>query len=414
MRGVMSRTVILGRVLLGLLFLSGPTMAFAQTAAKTAWIGTWAAPSDQAGPALKQQTIRQVIRTSIGGTKLRVRLSNLYGSGPVTIGPVRVAKSAGGPATQAGTDRGVTFDGKAVVTIPKDGSALSDAVALPARALESLAVSLYVPGAIDASTIHGVAMQTAYIVPGDAAAAETLPKGETDTSRYFLTDVEVEASADARGLVVVGDSVSDGVGSTDDANGRWPDALAARLQGDPALASIAVLNAGIAGNRILNDASDPFIGPSTLSRFDRDALSKPGVRWVLLLQGINDISASSILKAPKDQVSAEQIIEGMKTLIVRAHAKGIQIWAGTLLPRKGVAPPFNAPVNEQKRAAVNAWIRGSGAFDAVIDFEKAVQDPSDPARMLPAFDSGDHRHPNDAGYKAMAAAVERTLFTSKP
>jgi lysophospholipase L1-like esterase len=402
-------------VILGLLIWSAGTMAIARSAddAVGVWIGTWGAPADQAGRALKEQTLRQIIRTSIGGSKLRIRLSNLYGAGPVTIGPVRVGRSGGGSAIHAGTDRPLTFGGKSSVTIPKGADALSDPVALPVRALEELAVSLYVPAAIEASTIHGVAMQTAYLAPGDVTAAEKLATAETDDSRFFLTDVDVEAPADARSLVIVGDSVTDGVGSTDDRNARWPDALAARLQGDPALASIAVINAGIAGNRILNDGGERFIGPSTLSRFDRDALNKPGVRWVLLLQGINDISASSILKTPKDNVSAEQIIEGMKTLIARAHAKGIQIWGGTLLPRKGVAPPFNAPENEVKRAAVNAWIRNSGAFDAVIDFEAVVRDLDDPDRMRPAFDSGDHRHPNDAGYKAMAAALDQTLFARR-
>lgn len=413
--------VTLRSVVLGLLLWSVATMAFAQPAGTrpagtrpadgAVWIGTWSAPADQAGPALKQQTIRQVIRTSIGGSKVRIRLSNLFGAGPVTLGPVRIARSPGGPAIQAGTDRAVTFGGKSTVTIPKGADALSDAVTLPVSALEQLSVSLFVPTAIEAATIHGVGIQNAYLAAGDSTAAATLGKTETDTSRYFLTDVEVEARADARTLVIVGDSVTDGVGSTEDKHKRYPDALAARLQGDPALASIAVLNAGIAGNRILNDGSDPFIGPSTLSRFDRDALGKPGVRWVLLLQGINDISASSFLKTPKDQVTADQIIEGMKTLIARAHAKGIQIWGGTLLPRKGVTGPFNAPENEVKRAAVNAWIRTSGAFDAVIDFEKAVADPADPDRMRPSFDSGDHRHPNDAGYEAMAAAIDRSLFT---
>lgn len=407
--------VALRSVMLGLLIWSAGTgtMASGRAADDAVWIGTWGAPADQAGRALKQQTVRHVIRTSIGGSKVRIRLSNLYGAGAVTIGPVRVATSAGGHVIHAGTDRPVTFGGRSSVTIPKGADALSDPVALPVRALEDLAVSLYVPEAIDASTIHGVAMQVAYLASGDVTAAEKLVKAETDDSRFFLTDVEVEATAGARGLVIVGDSVTDGVGSTDDGNGRWPDALAARLQGDPALASIGVINAGIAGNRILNDAAAPFIGPSTLSRFDRDALSKPGVRWVLLLQGINDISASSILTEPRQKVSAEQIIEGMKTLIARAHAKGLQIWGGTLLPRKGVAPPFNAPEIEAKRLALNAWIRSSGAFDAVIDFEAAVRDPADPDRMRAAFDSGDHRHPNDAGYKAMAAALDRSLFTPR-
>ncbi len=404
-------------VLVGLLVWSAGTTVFVRSAVAAAdaavWVATWGAPPDQAGPALKQQTIRQVIQTSVRGSKLRVRLSNLYGAGPVTIGPVRVAKSAGGSAIQAGTDRAVTFAGKPSVTIPKGGDVLSDPVTFHAGALDALAISLYLPSPVEASTIHGVAMQTAFIVAGDSTTAEKLPAGETDTSRYFLTDVDVEAGADARTFVIVGDSVTDGVGSSEDKNARWPDALAARLQRDPALKSIAVINSGIAGNRILNDAADPFIGPSTLSRFDRDALSKPGVRWVLLLQGINDISASSVLTDPKQKVSAEQIIEGMKTLIARARARKIQIWAGTLLPRKGVQAPFNSPENEVKRRAVNAWIRSSGAFDAVIDFEKAVQDPADPDRQLPRFDSGDHRHPNDAGYKAMADALDLTLFTKQ-
>ncbi len=387
-------------------------MGCAQTVPEAShWVATWGAPADQAGPAFQAQTIRQVIRASIGGSQVRIRLSNLYGSAPVTIGPVRIATSQGGSAIRAGSDRLVTFGGHPSVTIPSGAEALSDAVAFPIGALANIAVSLYVPGRVDASTIHGVAMQTAYIASGDLTAAATLGTTNTDTSRFFLTEVDVIAPPGARGLVIVGDSITDGVGSTEDQNARWPDALAARLQDNPGLTSIAVVNAGIAGNRILNDGSDPFIGPSTLSRFDRDVLNNPGARWVLLLQGINDISASAILEGPEHDVSAEQIIEGMKTLIARAHAKGLTIWAGTLLPRKGVAPPFNTPANEAKRKAVNAWIRSSGAFDAVIDFERAVADPSDPDRMRPQFDSGDHRHPNDAGYAAMAGALDLSLFT---
>jgi lysophospholipase L1-like esterase len=260
--------------------------------------------------------------------------------------------------------------------------------------------------------MHTTAIQTVYFAPGDATAAPTLPAGETDNSRYFLTDVEVAAGADARLLVVVGDSTSDGVGSTEDGNARWPDVLAARLQADPKYASIAVVNSGLSGNRILNDAADPFLGPSTLSRFDRDALSKPGVRWVLLLQGINDITASGMLTTPEDRVSAQQIIDGMKTLIARAHAKGIRIWGATLLPRGGTTGPRRqTPEGAAKREEVNAWIRTSGAFDAVMDFEKAVRDPAQPDRLRSALDSGDHSHPNDAGYKAMAASIDLSLFS---
>jgi lysophospholipase L1-like esterase len=257
-----------------------------------------------------------------------------------------------------------------------------------------------------------VALQTAFITQGDRAAEAVWSNADTDTSRFFLTDVEVEAERPARTVVIVGDSITDGVGSTRDANRTWPDALAERLQADPALASIAVVNAGIAGNRILNDGVEPFIGPSSLSRFDRDALDKPGVRWVILLQGSNDISASEMLTTAQDRVTAPQIIAGMQTLIARAHARGIRIWGATMLPRGGVQKPFvTTAAGTAARAMVNDWIRTSGAFDAVIDFERAMRDPERPDRLLPAFDSGDHLHPNNAGYRAMAAAVDLRRFT---
>ena len=194
-------------------------------------------------------------------------------------------------------------------------------------------------------------------------------------------------------------------------NRRWPDALAERLQADPALASIAVVNSGIAGNRLLNDASEPFVGPSMLSRFERDALSKPGVRWILLLTGSNDISAADMLDTQKDKVSAQQIIAGMQQLIARAHAAGIKVYGATLLPKAGVQKPFvHTPEAQAKRNEVNAWIRSSGAFDAVVDFEQLMGDPARPDHLAPAYDSGDHLHPNDAGYKAMAAAIDLRVF----
>jgi lysophospholipase L1-like esterase len=260
-----------------------------------------------------------------------------------------------------------------------------------------------------------VGNQTVFFATGDATMAPEFPasEGEPDDSRYFLTDVEVAADPAARAIVILGDSVTDGVGSTENRNARWPDALAERLQADPALADIAVVNSGIAGNRIVNDGAAPYRGPSSLSRFDRDVLGKPGVRWVLLLQGSNDVSAGDVLKTPNEKVSAEQIIDGMKTLIARARAKGIKIWGGTLLPKGGAA--FPAPPSEEariKRQAVGKWIRTSGAFDAVVDFEKVVRDPANPDRLLPAYDSGDHLHPNDAGYRAMAAALDLSLFGS--
>jgi lysophospholipase L1-like esterase len=384
----------------------------AQSAADDQWVASWAAVPDSAGPPLQTQTVRQIIRTSLGGSSLRIRLSNLLGTAPVIIGPVHVALHDDDAAIAPGSDRALTFGGKSAVTIAKGDSALSDPVKMEVTALQELAVSLYLPTNTGPSTIHGIALQTAYITRiGDATAAKIFPAGETVKNRFFLTDVEVLSGADARAIVMVGDSITDGVGSTADANRRWPDALAARLQSDPELASIAVVNAGISGNRILNDgAGQPFMGPSVLSRFDRDALSKPGVRWILFMAGINDISAAGLLATPKGHVSAQQIIDGIQVLIGQAHEKGLKIWGATLLPFKSPMQSAHMEEAEAKRQIVNAWIRTGSTFDAVVDFDRVIRDPTHPDRFLPAFDSGDHLHPNDAGYAAMAASLDLRLF----
>jgi lysophospholipase L1-like esterase len=382
------------------------------SAAEGSWVAAWTAAPDSAGPPFERQSIRQIVRTSVGGSRVRIRLSNLFGAEPVRIGPIHVATHGRGSSIVAETTRPVTFNGAPTVTVAAGAVALSDPVAFPVIALQELAISFYLPARVVASTVHNTAMQTAFITPGDRVAEAAWSNAETDTSRFFLTDVEVEADGPARAVVIMGDSITDGVGSTRDANRRWSDALAERLQADPALASIAVVNAGIAGNRILNDGVEPFIGPSSLSRFDRDALDKPGVRWVIVLQGSNDISASDMLESPKDRVTAPQIIAGLQTLIARARARGIRIWGATMLPRGGVQKPFvTTAAGTAARAMVNDWIRTSGAFDAVIDFERVMRDPERPDRLLPAFDSGDHLHPNNAGYRAMAAAVDLRRFT---
>ena len=387
------------------------TLGTAHTAPELRWTTAWGAAPGSTGPSLSSKTVRQIARLSIGGTHIRLRLSNLFGAGPLSIGSVRVAIPAGRSAIQRDTDREVTFTARPGVTIAKGGDALSDPLEFPVKALAQLAVSIHVRDDGGTSTIHGTALQTAYMAGGDATAETVFVNGETDDSRYFLTDIEVAAVADARAVVILGDSITDGVGSTEDGNARWPDVLATRLQADPALASIAVVNAGISGNRILNDGRAPFIGPSSLSRFDRDVVARPGVRFVILLQGSNDISASDMLPTPEDHVSAQQIIDGMKALIARAQAKGIRIFGATLLPREGVGKPFvNTDAGRAKRRAVNDWIRTAGAFDAVIDFERVMTDPARPGHLRPAFDSGDHLHPNDAGYAAMASAIDLRLF----
>ena len=379
----------------------------ARSAATSNWVTTWTAAPDSAGPALQAQTIRQMVRASVGGGSVRIRLSNLHGTGAVSVGAARVALRADGSAIVPGSDRALTFDGRPAVTIASGDSVLSDAVDMEVAPLRELAVSLYLPAGAGASTIHGAGMQTAYIARGtDATAAISLAWAETDDSRYFITDVEV-VSGGAHAIVVVGDSIADGIGSKENANARWPDLLAERLT----KSSIAVVNAGVAGNRLLNGPSKPFVGPSALARFRRDALDKPGVRWIVLHEGINDISAGDMLASPAERVSARQIIDGMRTLIRLAHERGVRICGGTLLPYGGVGKPFvHSEAAETKRQEVNAWIRGSAEFDAVVDFDKVLRDPERPSRLLPAFDSGDHLHPNAGGYRAMAEAAAALHF----
>ena len=403
----------LRRIALALLVGCAAMASLAAPPADGHWATAWSASPDFEGPPLKDKTLRQVLRPAIGGASLRVRLSNLFGAGPVTIGPVHVALQQDGAAIQPGTDHALSFNGSASVTIPKGGSVLSDALAMNVKALKPLSISLYLPTDTGPSTVHATAMQTVFISPGNATAAARMPDGEKDDSRYFLTDVEVAAAADAPLLVVFGDSIVDGVGSTVDGDKRWPDQLAARLQADPAHASVSVANAGIAGNRLLDDGGDNFVGPSGVSRFERDVLTKAGVRWVLISEGVNDIAAAST--APHDpQALAGKIIDAMKSLADRAHAKGVKVIGGTLLPHEGAKGLHTAtPAAKASRAAVDDWMRTAGAFDAVVDFDKVVRDPSQAERLLPAFDSGDHLHPNNAGYAAMAAAIDLRLFDSK-
>jgi lysophospholipase L1-like esterase len=381
----------------------------AAAAQNTDGVDTWGCAPDSAGPLLKTQTVRQIVRVSVGGSTLRVHLSNLFGTAPLTVGPVHVALHATGADIVPGSDHPLLFHGKPDVTIPKGESVWSDPITLDVKPLQELAVSFYVPAnAIDSpSTRHNAGLATTYINEhGDATAAIQFPADENSGSRYLLTDIAVTGPEARDTIVAFGDSITDGVGSTSDANLRWPDDLAVRLQHDPKLSVIGVANSGIGGNRILHDD----FGPSALSRFDRDALDKPGVHWIVLLEGINDIGGSGYAIAAKDKISAQQIIDGMKTLIARAHAKHIKIYGATLTPYGNNGWPYHSLAGEQTREAVNAWIRGPGAFDGVVDFDKAIRDPAHPLQMLPAYDSGDHLHPSSAGYQAMANAIDLNLF----
>ena len=385
------------------------TMVAAEHRENGRWVGTWSAsPHAAASPVrINGQTLRQLVCTSVGGERLRVRFSNAYGTSDVVIGAAHVATSAGGTAILAGSDRTLRFNGSPTITIPAGALVVSDAVTLDAPALGDLAVSLYLPGNVAAATQHEVALQTNYLsMPGDFTGAITFTATPTQ-SYYFLTAVEVRASENARAIVTIGDSVTDGFASTPDTNQRWPNLLAERLQTRHGTSDVSVLNAGIIGNRILHD----LVGTGALARFDRDVLAQTGASYLIVLQGNADILIPDLIGAPAEQVTAEQIIQGHRQIIHRAHAMGLRVYGGTLNPVEGYPfPGFWTAAMEAKRQAVNRWIRTGNAYDAVIDFDRVLRDPAHLTRLLPAYDSGDHVHPNDVGYRVMANAIDLSLF----
>jgi lysophospholipase L1-like esterase len=373
------------------------------------WVGTWSASPEAANAPIHfdAQTIRQIVHTSLGGNRVRVRLSNAYGTESLVIGAAHVAISVGGAAIFPGTDRVLTFNGQAGITIPGGAVAVSDSITLNVPALTDLAVSLYLPADTAATTQHSTGLQTNYISgPGNFTAAANLVGTATDAF-YFMTGVEVRASRRARAIVALGDSVTDGFGSTPNMNQRFPNLLAARLQSRPNTSHIAVLNAGLSGNRILHD----FVGTGALARLDRDVLVQTGSEYVIVLQGNADIVIPSLIGNTAEVVSVDQIIQGHRQIVDRAHALGLKAYGGTLNPVEGFPfPGFWTADMETKRQAINNWIRTSKAYDAVIDFDRVLRDPSHPSRLLPDYDSGDHVHPNDVGYQAMADAIDVSLF----
>ncbi|KMW47819.1 SGNH/GDSL hydrolase family protein [Ralstonia insidiosa] len=382
------------------------------------WVATWTTSADRniyptapkSFPAAT--TIRQIVHTSAGGGQLRLRLSNEFGTAPVIVGPVHVALSAGGSRILPNSDRTVTFGGKATTTLYAGAPLISDPIDLPVAPLSDVAISLFLPNATTLGTIHNYAAQTAYVSSGDNTAAPDQPSSTRHTSRFYVSGLLVKTQNQPRTVVAFGDSITDGQNSTTDANKRWPDVLSKRLNSNGPWGAFAVLNQGIAGNRVLADLA----GVSALARYDRDVLSLPGVQWVVLLEGINDIGFPGTSLAPSSPlVAAEDIINGYRQIIVRSRQHGIKIMGGTLMPFKGSEVPYPNYWSAQKEAtrqAVNHWIRTSGAFDAVVDFDAVVRDPASPQNLLPAFDGGDHLHPNDAGYAAMANAVNLSTLRS--
>lgn len=385
------------------------------------WVATWATalhgpetiPGQPGSPAFKNQTLRQIVHTSVGAHRMRVRLST-FGSGALVVGAAHIARWRAGAAIDPLSDRKLTFGGQESIRIPPGAMVLSDPVELEVPALSALAVSIFLPESTTPATWHSEALQTSYVSPeGDFTAAANMPFVSTTRYRdfmgverdawFWLAGIEVIASKQTGTLVAFGDSVTDGTRSTTDGNHRWPDYLARELSAQRGSIDMGVVNAGIAGNKLLNE----IIGPNGLARFERDVLAQPGVTHVITLLGNNDIL---FVFSPAEFVTADRIIQGHKQLIERARARGLKIYGGTLTPFGGF--PLSSTLKEEARQKINDWIRNSGDYDAVIDFDEVLRDPAAPAQLRSIYDSGDHLHPNDAGYKRMAEAIDFKLFKS--
>jgi len=381
---------------------------------KEHWVATWttaqllvrpqAAPRPGAAQGFTNQTVRMIVRGSIGGERLRVKLSNAFGSDPVIVGAAHIALRSAESRIVPESDRALSFNGKPGTTIGPGMVILSDAVDLSVPQLADLAVSLYFPGETGPPTIHSTALHTTYISEeGDFTGGTEIAGGTTTQSYYWLAGVDMMAPADAALIVAYGDSITDGARSTPNTDHSWPALLAERLVANEGTANIAVGNMGIGGNRVLRDGS----GASALARFDRDVLSQSGVKWLIMVEGINDIGR--IARDPEQAVTAEELIGAYQQIIERAHTHGIQVIGGTLTPFEGAG--YFTPEGEAVRMAANDWIRTSGAYDAVVDFDDATRDPDNPGRFHPDLDPGDHLHPNDDGYQAMADAIDLSIFT---
>ena len=410
----MRQTAIRGRRWAGVVAIAGALTAGglcrAQDAPRPGWVGTWATSPMLALPGFSVKafggtTLRQIVHISNGGDRLRVRFTNAYGSDPLTISDAHVAVSAGGSSIRDGSDHAVTFAGAATVRVAPGAEVYSDAVALSVEALSDVAISFYLPNQVmRAETYHAFADQNNFMVNGDQAGASTFTDPSGLTSWYFVDGLDVPAADGARAIVALGDSITDGAHSTIDANRRWPDVLAARLKKERGLEKVAVLNQGIGGNRVLNEGA----GPSVLSRLDRDVLAQDGAKYVIVLESINDIGRFAKFSGPEDDITAANLEFALGQVAEAAHQHGMKAYGATLTPYGGAN--YYSEKGEQVREAVNDWIRTSGTFDAVIDFDKITQDPANPRQFNPAYDCGDHLHPNDAGYEAMGEGVDLKLF----
>ena len=351
-------------------------------------------------------TLREIVHASIGGQMVRVVFTNEFGTDPLTIGSAHVAVSQGGSTVNLVSAAGLTFGGRTMVTIPPGALVVSDPADVKLPAGSDLAISLFLPAqTIHELSQHGGADQVSYTAPGNVVGAKTLDNPTEIRSWLFVKGVDVKVSAQSAAVVAFGDSITDGAYATVNQNARWPDELARRLLANPKTANISVLNEGIGGNRILHDNA----GPSALARFDRDVIAQAGVKYLIILEAINDIGHAYDPGHAFDVVSADDLIAGYAQMAERAHMHGIKVYVATLTPYTGAR--YSSPAGEEVRQALNKWIRTTSQIDGFIDFDKATQDPANPATFLAAYDHSDHLHPSDQGYKAMGDAIDLKLFT---
>ncbi|MCM2566751.1 SGNH/GDSL hydrolase family protein [Janthinobacterium kumbetense] len=418
----MQRFSILPAALLSLALGTGPAQA---ANADTAWLASWTASpqavwsSDFLFPSnvpavLHGHTVRQVARLSVGGPRVRIVLSNAYGKVPLRIGAATVALAASGSAIEAGSLRTLTFSGQPSASVAPGAPLVSDPVDLPVPDLARLTVSIHLPQASPTSTFHWDGRETAWIAPQDqtqAARIDDSPGVHTTTARLLLSAIQVEAAPAAQAVAILGDSITDGASASLGMDARWPDFLAERL----APQGVAVINAGISGARLLSDG----MGTNALARFERDVLAQPGVRTVVVLLGINDISWPGTAFAPREQrPTLEELSSGYAQLVAQARSRGVRVVGATLTPFAGALPgtplsDYYQPDKDALRQQLNAWIRASGTFDAVLDFDAWARDPAHPLRLLPAYDSGDHLHPGDAGNRALAEGIALPLLLNQ-
>ena len=382
------------------------------------WVGSWATSQQLPEPQnslsaedLQDATLRQIVHLSVGGPELRVHVSNAFGTAPLHLTAVHVARlaAAGGGAIDPASDKALTFGGAQDVTVPAGAEFISDPIIFPAGALSDLAITLHVDAAPASQTGHPGSRATSYLAHGDLVSAANLPDAKKVEHWYQVSGVDVGLPMPVAAVVTLGDSITDGHGATTNGNDRWPDVLARRLQSDKKTQTVGVLNAGIGGNRALLDG----LGPNALARFDRDVLAPTGVRYVIVLEGVNDLGTltrdGEVGQAEHDAL-VHRILSAYEQMALRAHAHGIKVIGATILPYGGSGYYHPGPADEADRQAINQWIRTTKRFDAVVDFDKVMRDPANPTKMLPAYDSGDGLHPSAAGYKVMGEAIPLSLF----